>query len=317
MALGILFVASRPGLRARPHLLPLRQPAARAVEVRRVDRRRRRRSCSSASALLFKELQAIAFDEEFAEVVGLPVEMLFLGLLALTSLAVVVLMRVVGVILAIALLTLPAATSRQWTRSLAADDGGRDGALRRVHGRRARCSPTTSRTRPASRPRPGRSWCSSRRRSSRSRAASSACEGGARDGRCRVPLRSLARSRHRDAALRSGVSESALRRTPRLRVPPARSPARPRRTWPPRAACAHGAGPTALGRRRLAATTERSTARARSVSPWRGSATPSPRARISSLPVIAEAAPCAPPRTPQRPEAPASAHTAPRAPPLV
>ena len=50
--------------------------------------------------------------------IGLPVEILFLGLLSLTSLAVVVLMRVVGVILAIALLTLPAATSRQWTASL-------------------------------------------------------------------------------------------------------------------------------------------------------------------------------------------------------
>ena len=117
MALGILFVALAPGyapdltsyLFGSLLLVPWKYVAwIAAVDV----------LVLVGVGLLFKELQAIAFDEEFAEVVGLPVEALFLGLLALTSLAVVVLMRVVGVILAIALLTLPAATSRQWTRSL-------------------------------------------------------------------------------------------------------------------------------------------------------------------------------------------------------
>ncbi|TFH21304.1 MAG: metal ABC transporter permease [Myxococcales bacterium] len=69
--------------------------------------------------LLYKEFKAVVFDEEFAEVVGVPVEPIFLLLLALTSLAVVTLIRVVGVILAIALLTMPAAIGRQWSDTLA------------------------------------------------------------------------------------------------------------------------------------------------------------------------------------------------------
>ena len=45
-------------------------------------------------------------------------EWMLQGMLALTALAVVVLIRVVGVILVIALLTIPAAVARQWARSL-------------------------------------------------------------------------------------------------------------------------------------------------------------------------------------------------------
>lgn len=72
-----------------------------------------------AAVLLFaKEFQAVAFDEEFAEVTGLPVEAIFVGLLALTALGVVTLIRVVGVILAIALLTVPASIGQQWAQSL-------------------------------------------------------------------------------------------------------------------------------------------------------------------------------------------------------
>jgi zinc transport system permease protein len=72
-----------------------------------------------ALALLYGDaLQATSFDEEFSEVLGLPVERLILLLLSLVSLAVVTLIRVVGVILAIALLTVPAAAARQWSASL-------------------------------------------------------------------------------------------------------------------------------------------------------------------------------------------------------
>ncbi len=72
-----------------------------------------------AVALFFKEFQAVCFDEEFAEIAGVRVEALFLTLLALTSLAIVTLIRVVGIILAIALLTIPAATARHWSGTLA------------------------------------------------------------------------------------------------------------------------------------------------------------------------------------------------------
>jgi zinc transport system permease protein len=68
--------------------------------------------------LLYREFQAVTFDEEFAEIAGVPVEAVFLTLLGLTSLAIVTLIRVVGVILAIALLTIPAATARQWVDGL-------------------------------------------------------------------------------------------------------------------------------------------------------------------------------------------------------
>lgn len=68
--------------------------------------------------LLFKEFEAVTFDEQFAEVAGVRVEAVFLTLLGLTALAIVTLIKVVGVILAIALLTIPAATARQWSEGL-------------------------------------------------------------------------------------------------------------------------------------------------------------------------------------------------------
>ena len=68
--------------------------------------------------LLYKEFLAITFDEEFATVIGIPAHKLYLVLLCLIALTVVVLIRVVGVILVIALLTIPAAVSRRFTDDL-------------------------------------------------------------------------------------------------------------------------------------------------------------------------------------------------------
>jgi zinc transport system permease protein len=68
--------------------------------------------------MLFDAFQAVCFDEEFAEVAGLPAERLSLALLALAALAIVTLIRVVGIILAVALLTLPAAAARAWSHRL-------------------------------------------------------------------------------------------------------------------------------------------------------------------------------------------------------
>ncbi|MFN8389982.1 MAG: metal ABC transporter permease [Bdellovibrionota bacterium] len=70
------------------------------------------------TVILFKEFQAVSFDEEFSEVSGIAVEAIFVFLLALTALAVVTLIRVAGVILTIALLTTPAVIARQWSESL-------------------------------------------------------------------------------------------------------------------------------------------------------------------------------------------------------
>ena len=68
-----------------------------------------------AVGLLFNDLLAVTFDEEYAAVINLPVERLMLVLLVLVALTVVMLIQVVGIILVIALLTLPAAISREFT----------------------------------------------------------------------------------------------------------------------------------------------------------------------------------------------------------
>lgn len=70
------------------------------------------------ASVLFEPLRAISFDEEFAEVLGLPVSAIFQILLAMIALTVVMLIKVVGVILVIALLTFPAAVARHWAESL-------------------------------------------------------------------------------------------------------------------------------------------------------------------------------------------------------
>jgi len=117
MALGILFVALAPGY--APDLMSflfgslLFVPWEYVGLVAALDV-----VILLAVALFGKEFQAVAFDEEFAEVAGVPVERTFLLLLALTALAVVTLIRVVGVILAIALLTIPAMIARHWSDSL-------------------------------------------------------------------------------------------------------------------------------------------------------------------------------------------------------
>ena len=68
--------------------------------------------------LFYKELQAGAFDETFARVRNLPVDRLYVILIALIGLAVVMLMRVVGLIMIIALLTVPAAIGSMFLKNM-------------------------------------------------------------------------------------------------------------------------------------------------------------------------------------------------------
>lgn len=117
MALGVIFVALAPGyvpdlttylfgsiVFASWHYIG----AVAAVDVLIV----------AVAALCYPALQAVSFDEEFSAVVGVPVERALLLLLTLVALAVVTLIQVVGIILAIALLTIPAETVRPWASSL-------------------------------------------------------------------------------------------------------------------------------------------------------------------------------------------------------
>jgi len=68
--------------------------------------------------LLRRALLAQALDPEFAEVSGLPVRWLKRGLLLVVSLSVVLLMRVAGLVLMVALLSIPGALALRWSRSL-------------------------------------------------------------------------------------------------------------------------------------------------------------------------------------------------------
>lgn len=66
----------------------------------------------------YKEFVVMSFDEEYAAATGMPVKKLYLLLLCMVALTVVVLIRVVGMILVIALLTFPAAMARQFTHNI-------------------------------------------------------------------------------------------------------------------------------------------------------------------------------------------------------
>ncbi len=69
-------------------------------------------------ALFYKEMLAMSYDEQFAIVTGVPVTALYFLLITLTSFTVVMLIRVVGLILVIALLTIPPYISEQFTSTL-------------------------------------------------------------------------------------------------------------------------------------------------------------------------------------------------------
>ncbi|APG28539.1 hypothetical protein A7E78_12220 [Syntrophotalea acetylenivorans] len=68
--------------------------------------------------LFYKQLLAVSFDEEFAELRQVPVKLFSLLLLCLVALTVVILIQVVGLIMVIALLALPAAIAGQFVKAL-------------------------------------------------------------------------------------------------------------------------------------------------------------------------------------------------------
>ena len=68
--------------------------------------------------IFYEEILAISFDETFAIIRNLPVEAIYLGLMAAVALTIVMLMQVVGLIMVIALLTIPAAISGQYVKNI-------------------------------------------------------------------------------------------------------------------------------------------------------------------------------------------------------
>lgn len=67
--------------------------------------------------VFYRQFVSISFDEEFSKVRGLPVNFLNIFLLILIAFTIVVLIRIVGLILVIALLTLPAAISSLFAKT--------------------------------------------------------------------------------------------------------------------------------------------------------------------------------------------------------
>ena len=73
---------------------------------------------AGAGLLFYHKFMAVCFDEEFAELRGVPVKFYYLLLLCLTALTVVLLVRVVGIVMVVALLTLPAAVAGYFAHRL-------------------------------------------------------------------------------------------------------------------------------------------------------------------------------------------------------
>ena len=68
--------------------------------------------------LFYAQIEASSFDEEFARTRGVPVDKIFLLLLGLTAVAIVLLQTFVGIVMVIAMLTLPAGCAGVFSRSL-------------------------------------------------------------------------------------------------------------------------------------------------------------------------------------------------------
>lgn len=69
-------------------------------------------------AVLYRSLQAISFDETFSTVRNLPVAAIYLSMLVMIGLTVVIAMRIVGLIMVIAMLTIPPATASLFQKDM-------------------------------------------------------------------------------------------------------------------------------------------------------------------------------------------------------
>jgi zinc transport system permease protein len=67
---------------------------------------------------LYNSFLAMSFDEEFSKAMGIPVATLYYVLLAMIALSVIMLIRIVGLILVIALLTIPPFIAEKFCKSL-------------------------------------------------------------------------------------------------------------------------------------------------------------------------------------------------------
>jgi zinc transport system permease protein len=72
----------------------------------------------SAAGYFHQDFIAMSYDEEFARLRGVPVTFLYFLLIGMTALSIVIIIRVVGLILVIALLTIPPFIAESYAKSL-------------------------------------------------------------------------------------------------------------------------------------------------------------------------------------------------------
>jgi zinc transport system permease protein len=117
MAIGVLFIAKAPGY--QPDLMSylfgniLLVPRESLWFMVALDV-----LLLTIVAAYHRQFLAVVFDEEFARLRGIPVGFFYLLLLVLVAVTVVLLIQVVGLILVLALLTLPAAVAGHYVHSL-------------------------------------------------------------------------------------------------------------------------------------------------------------------------------------------------------
>ncbi len=117
MAIGILFIYKTPGYTV--DLMSYLFGNILMVGTERMHALALLDGIIIVSVLIFyKRFLAVCFDEEYSRLQDISVLSTYLLLLCLIALTVVILIQVVGVILVIALLTLPAATARHFVHSL-------------------------------------------------------------------------------------------------------------------------------------------------------------------------------------------------------
>ncbi|RUM93876.1 MAG: metal ABC transporter permease [Thiothrix sp.] len=117
MAIGILFIAKTPGYNTElmSYLFGniLMVSGQEIMWMLLLDL-----AVVATVGLFYKQFLAVSFDEEFATLRSLQVTAIYLLLLCLVAVTVVLLIQVVGLILVIALLTLPAAIAGHYTQTL-------------------------------------------------------------------------------------------------------------------------------------------------------------------------------------------------------
>jgi zinc transport system permease protein len=106
MAIGVLFVYLKPGY--TPDLMPYLFGNILSISSAQLVGMLLFTVVSLIlTGLLFRQLVAVSFDDEFARLRGLPVGMLLSLLMLLNSIAIVILIQAVGIILVMALMTIP------------------------------------------------------------------------------------------------------------------------------------------------------------------------------------------------------------------